>query len=427
MPTPLEWNAQRNWGLDVTLENPKVALLRDHVTLISDLSRDWSNGAVGDYHHFVPMHYNFRVTLLNYDIRLYINDNNIIDNPLSLDENAFVVITGPRLSSYVSVDSSQYRPATSVIPFSVNLQQAKVAIILPNWDTHYTFTCTEDIGSGDSTGRALEIGKIADCTAEGSYRYYSSTHPDHQETLVLHLDAEGVAFKCLGWVLRRLFCVKDNYFGMFTQFSQSMEFLHRHAADPKSIGDPVEEKYHPGRSDALTVNVTLDVRDSLILLSDEIYSCDSGLAMPVPQFQMSLKSVEAFMEMSLDAPPTHIVPAPAFAAVYETMHVPELSSTEAVSIEGLSIKANRLFGPQPRGATYLCLWEASVPGLRAYVTPAFLISLKQSIKAVIYNFVDEENAPTKLYVPSSDPDGGSFLPLCDSVVLTGSHLLQVVS
>lgn len=425
MPTPLEWNAQRNWGLDVTLENPKVALLRDHVTLISDLSRDWSGGATADYHHFVPMHYNFRVTLLNYDVRLYINDNNVIDNPLSNDENAFLVITGPRLSSYVSVDSSQYRPATSVIPFSVNLFDARVSLMLPNWDTHYTFTCTENLAAGDAAGRSLEVGKIAECKASGSYRYFSSPHPDHQETLILHLDAERVGFKCLGWVLRRLFCVKDNYFGLFTQFSQSMEFLNRHAADPKSIGDPVEEKFHPGRSDALAVNVTLDVRDSLILLADEIYACDSGLVMPVPQFQMALKSVEAFMELSLDAPPTYIVPAPDFAAAYSTMDAPELSTAESVIIEGLSIKANRLFGPQPRGATYLCLWEATLPSVMATVTPAFMVHLRQSVKAVIYGFVDEENAPTKLYMPASDPDG-EFLALIGTI-LTISNLLQAIS
>ena len=404
MPTPLEWNAQRNWGLDVTLENPKIALLRDHVTLISDLSRDWSSGATADYHHFVPMHYNFRVALLNYDVRLYINDNNIIDHPGSVDENAFVVVAGPRLTSYVSVDTSRYRPESSLIPFTVNLENAKISLILPTWDTHHTFTCTDAL----DPSRPFEIGKVSACTASGSYRYYSTPHPDHQETLMLHLDAERVAFKCLGWVLRRLFCVKDNYFGMFTQSSTSTEFLHRHAADPKSVGDPVEEKYHPGRSDALAVNVTLDVRDSVILLSDEIYACTSGIAMPVPQFQMMLKSVEAFMEMSLDAPPTYIVEAPDFAKVYETMRPRSASSTDSVYIEGLSIKANRLFGPQPRGATYLCLWEAAFPRIKANVTPSFIVTLKQTIVAVIYNFNDEENAPTKLYLPASDPDGKSF-------------------
>jgi hypothetical protein len=87
MPTPLVWNAQRNWGLEVTLNTPNIRLMREHVALISDLSRDWSSGGTGDFHHFVPVHYSFRVSLINYAIHLYINDFNIVDAPLSLDAN----------------------------------------------------------------------------------------------------------------------------------------------------------------------------------------------------------------------------------------------------------------------------------------------------------------------------------------------------
>ena len=87
MPTPLSWNARRDWGLDITMDTPQVCLLRDHVQLISDLAKDWSSGATGDFHHFVPNHYNFRVTLLNYGVHLCLNDFNIIDAPLSREQN----------------------------------------------------------------------------------------------------------------------------------------------------------------------------------------------------------------------------------------------------------------------------------------------------------------------------------------------------
>lgn len=87
MPVPLVWNAQRNWGIDVTLDTPEILLLREHVNLISDLSRDWSSGAAGDFHHFVPMHYNFRLALVKYAVHLFINDFNIVDMPRSRDHN----------------------------------------------------------------------------------------------------------------------------------------------------------------------------------------------------------------------------------------------------------------------------------------------------------------------------------------------------
>ena len=44
-----------------------------------------------------------------------------------------------------------------------------------------------------------------------------------------------------------MFSVKDNYFGAFTQFTTMQEYLERFDHDPNSMGDPVEEKYRPGR------------------------------------------------------------------------------------------------------------------------------------------------------------------------------------
>ncbi len=189
MPTPLRWDAQRDWGFDMTFESPDITLLRDHVQLISDLARDWSSGALGDFHHFVPNHYNFRVSLLNYAIHLYINDYNIVSRPKSRDDNgelndiaeltlAFMDIMGPRIDSYVAVSTTQYRPELSVIPFSVHITDARVELCVPKWDTHRSF----------GTGEALEVGKIGEVTASGTYRYYSVPKPDHQEDLTLHLE-----------------------------------------------------------------------------------------------------------------------------------------------------------------------------------------------------------------------------------------------
>ncbi len=70
------------------MDRPDAWLLRDHVTLIGDLAKDWSTGPTGDFYHFVPMDYQFNVTLMNYSIRLYLNDFNIIDTPQSEEANS---------------------------------------------------------------------------------------------------------------------------------------------------------------------------------------------------------------------------------------------------------------------------------------------------------------------------------------------------
>ena len=87
MPTPLQWDARRDWTFDVDLVDAKISLLRDHITLISDLAKDWSSGATGDFHHFIPCDYQFRITLTDFSIKLYLNDFNIVDSPNKAEAN----------------------------------------------------------------------------------------------------------------------------------------------------------------------------------------------------------------------------------------------------------------------------------------------------------------------------------------------------
>lgn len=87
MPVPLNWKAQRNWSIDLVLDTPDLLLMREHINLFTDLAKDWSSGPPSDFHHFVPMHYDFHVSLMNYKVHLFINDFNIVDAPRSMDAN----------------------------------------------------------------------------------------------------------------------------------------------------------------------------------------------------------------------------------------------------------------------------------------------------------------------------------------------------
>jgi hypothetical protein len=93
----------------------------------------------------------------------------------------------------------------------------------------------------------------------------------------------------------------------------------------------------------------MNIEDSLIVMSDEIYSCTKGLVMPVPQLQMMLKSNNAFMgkqtetlrmqtdageEMSLDATPTFVVCSPDLEGVYRTCQGPAVQAKESIFVEG---------------------------------------------------------------------------------------------
>jgi hypothetical protein len=250
----------------------------------------------------------------------------------------------------------------------------------------------------------MELGKIGTLGVSGSYRYYSSPRPDHQEKLKLHISGQHVAFIALGWAIRRLFCVKDNYFGGFTQFSTMQEFLEKFDHSPDSVGDPVMEKYRPGRSDSFAVRLTVDVTDSLVLMSDQIYDAKHGIAIPVPQLQLDLKTNEFQMDMTLDVAPTYAIACPSIASSYKEVAAPLARSQDVVFVEGIFIKANRLFGPQPRATTYFCLWELSFMRISAFLSPEFKTTLAAVGAAVGYNYSDYDNAPASIYIAKTPPD-----------------------
>jgi hypothetical protein len=109
MPTPLQWDARRDWTFDVNLDQVRTFLLRDHTTLIGDLAKDWNSGPTGDFDHFVPMDYQFNFCLTNFEIKLYLNDFNIINQPLALDENGMYHIQClPKRSLIIRCSLCQY-------------------------------------------------------------------------------------------------------------------------------------------------------------------------------------------------------------------------------------------------------------------------------------------------------------------------------
>lgn len=87
LPSPLNWDAPRDWTFAISLRQPVVYLLRDHINMFTDLGKDWSAGPPTDWYRFVPVVYVVQFELHHYEINLYVNDHNIIDKPLVKEEN----------------------------------------------------------------------------------------------------------------------------------------------------------------------------------------------------------------------------------------------------------------------------------------------------------------------------------------------------
>jgi hypothetical protein len=60
--------------------------------MFADLSRDWTTGPPTEWHHFVPTMYSLELNLHHFNLNLYANDQNIIDKPLTKDENSSYIL-----------------------------------------------------------------------------------------------------------------------------------------------------------------------------------------------------------------------------------------------------------------------------------------------------------------------------------------------
>ena len=74
-------------------------------------------------------------------------------------------------------------------------------------------------------------------------------------------------------------------------------------------------------------------------------------------------------------------------------------------ITGISITANRLFGPQPRTSTYVCVWNLDVGKVTGLLTELDARTVLRALKTFGYNYSDPYNSPAKEFAIVDDRDG----------------------
>ncbi|KAF8756875.1 fermentation associated protein [Rhizoctonia solani] len=297
MPTPHKWNAERKWDVQVGLVKPSIKLLRDHINLVSDIVKDWTSIplppnsmedvkrlATEEYNRFVPITYSLGVALESYRLDLYANDHNIVDWPLSHVDNSFLTLTGHNLSTNVLILSNEFRPEFSATPFEVIAPNLDLTLSMPKWNTHSAF----------STPRTSNIGHVKSLSVSGSYTSYADIRADAVDRLRMDIEVgKNILFKAFGWAIRHLMVVKENYFGMFTNFTMRNEFFTK--LHSQNLGDPVREKYREGQTNPFEIDMGLVVSDSLLVLPQEVFDCQGATLVRLPELQVILRSHEHAM------------------------------------------------------------------------------------------------------------------------------------
>lgn len=79
--------------------------------------------------------------------------------------------------------------------------------------------------------------------------------------------------------------------------------------------------------------------------------------------------------------------------------------TDAITCgTGIEVNANRLFGPQPRTATYMCIWSFHFGSIVGSVLPSFLNAISRMASCFAINFSDRDNSLPADFDVILDPD-----------------------
>lgn len=125
------------------------------------------------------------------------------------------------------------------------------ALSLPRWSTR-------------ASNYGNRLGRVGVFRLDASYRYYAEVHEEYIDQFKLgitvglfvfmasilitksFLKVRDIVFKALGWSIRYLMVMRENYFGTFTNFSTLFEYLDKRRQE-LPVGDPVDSKYRKGK------------------------------------------------------------------------------------------------------------------------------------------------------------------------------------
>ncbi|KAF9403909.1 hypothetical protein BGX21_007478 [Mortierella sp. AD011] len=356
LQNPLIWNAQRDWDFEVTLEAAEAFILRDHITLLQDLSKDWTSGPPVDMAHFVPFKYEFDIKLPDFKINTFVNEHNIINEPTEKDENAYIIAAGQSFDCKVVLPFVQYNPEITSITFDLEIRNGGLEIQLPVAHTLGAF-CTTD---------SRKFAVIPSVAIKGTYEYYGFVDPAHVESVNLDVKGHGVTVKLFGNVIRYVLILMDNYAGLYLNFVTMEEYRKkRDCPEDTERAEQMQANAKPP-SDPFEVYVHFVVTDTTLMLPENLYTAENYSEITCAELQLDMRNLDVYM--------------------------------------GISIYAHRLFGPLPKTTTYVANWKLDIGSIYGQIKPSFLLGVSSFAKAFAYNLKDGDNAFPPEYATVIPPD-----------------------
>jgi hypothetical protein len=356
---PLSWNGHTTWILVNKSVDVETFLLREHITLLSDLFSDFGSGDPTPYELFRPFTYVFDWKVDGFKLYFNINDANIVNNPLDFNDNIYLSLQGDQMKVNVHIPLESIIRKSTTMDYTIETPGLSLVLDTPPWHTLNNFLKSKEVGRSERFG------------VSGAYTYYSDLGLDSIDTVIISCVGEYVALECYGFVVKYIMSIKENYFGDFTSFKTLEEYTNSLNKPPSEPQGHSEKELYATHAYKRTENET-DVhfsfcfKDSCAVLPSNIYDCDANISLPFESLDIDIRFTNYYMDMQVDSSPIKGFYFPE-CDPNQLLDLKNFQFTEPpdLSIDFLSLHGLRVFGLPPDEPTCFCKWDI-VPGAIAF-------------------------------------------------------------
>ncbi|KAF2070128.1 hypothetical protein CYY_008551, partial [Polysphondylium violaceum] len=371
---PIVWNHLTEWNCSFNLQEPQMFLLSDVFTLFKDLGNDWSAGEPLDISMFVPKNFTFDLSFS--DFRLYCNANeqNIINIPNNLEENAHYVFTGPHLHANLVLPFHSFQSPKQEITFDVSIHQLSLRLILPVYNTirqhledidveasnEYFYNGT---GAPHTNSGASQFIFCEDFSLNGKYLYYQKVDPSYLNSVVLNIVGKNPTVKLFGFYVRYFLFLKNNFFGYTSHIinldkykdnikKEKQKEEQGDTAHDDNGGDPEKREDQEDESNGLEIYVSLQLLDAMVYLPIGLYSSKQQATVGLNEFLLEIRYLPTYLDLYADFSPLVInIPITDSEEAKNVDHSIDILN-RYIQINDFTFKLHFLYGPKPLVANY---------------------------------------------------------------------------
>eukprot|EP01133_Synstelium_polycarpum_P003736 gene3736-4309_t len=418
---PLVWNHLSEWRLTFNIEQPHIFLLSDHITLFKDLGSDWSAGEPVDITMFVPKRFLFDFTLTNYRLFCNVNEQNIINIPNNLEENAHYVFTGPSLKANLLLPYISFQSPKTEITFNVQATKMALKLILPLYNTirqHLEDIEMEEMNESldssmgmprdDSTHIAGSSQFIAsdEFTLNGKYLYYQKVDPSYLDSVVLNITGKNATVKLFGFYIRYFLTLKNNFFGYTSHIINLEKYKdnmarerEREAAEASKERAPLEvvPDEEDITSNSLEIYVSLTLEDATLFFPLGLYSSKQRATVGLHEFLLEIRYLPTYLDLYADFSPLVLnIPAADGEASHELLE-------RYIQINDFTFKMHFLYGPGPEQANYADFVNIHIGTVSGHVLISQITSLGIWMENFFFHLINKDNALSTTLVSRASP------------------------